>query len=188
MDDTDADALAWETTDSRIDYDCPGFAVREDSVTFPDGSTGEFHSVTEPDAVVILPFTPDGDVVAIEEWRQAVGRVNLGLPAGGLEADDGNLVAAARRELREETGYETDRLEQVAAVEPANGLLDATHYHFVAHDCRPTAGQSLDENESIRVTERDFDALREAAVAGELRDGRAAVGVLRYAAATESHR
>ncbi|PSQ53032.1 NUDIX hydrolase [Halobacteriales archaeon SW_8_65_20] len=155
MDDTDA--LAWETTDSRIDYDCPGFAVREDSITFPDGSTGEFHSVTEPDAVVILPFTPDGDVVAIEEWRQAVGRVNLGLPAGGLESDDGDLLAAARRELREETGYETDRLEQVAAI-------------------------------AIRVTERDFDTLREAAVAGELRDGRAAVGVLRYAAATESHR
>ncbi|RNJ27067.1 NUDIX hydrolase [Halosegnis longus] len=179
------DDLAWETTDSRIDYDCPGFAVREDSVTFPDGSTGQYHSVTEPDAVVILPFTSEGDVVAIEEWRQAVGRVNLGLPAGGLEPDDGDLTAAAHRELREETGYEADRLEQVATVEPANGLIDATHHHFVAHDCAPTADQSLDENESIRVTEREFDALHEAAVAGELRDGRAALGVLRYAATTE---
>ncbi|KAB7514692.1 NUDIX domain-containing protein [Halosegnis rubeus] len=177
------DDLAWETTDSRIDYDCPGFAVREDAVTFPDGTTGEYHSVTEPDAVVILPFTPDGDVVAIEEWRQAVGRVNLGLPAGGLEPDDDDIVAGARRELREETGYETGRLESVATVEPANGLLDATHHHFVAYDCEPTADQSLDENESIRVTERDFETLHDRAVAGELRDGRAAVGVLRYAAA-----
>jgi len=176
------DDLAWETTDSRIDYDCPGFEVREDAVTFPDGSTGRYHSVTEPDAVVILPFTPDGDVVAIEEWRQAVGRVNLGLPAGGLEPDDDDLVATARRELREETGYEADRLEAVASVEPANGLLDATHHHFVAYGCEPTTAQSLDENESIRVTERDFDTLRERAVAGQLRDGRAAVAVLRYAA------
>ncbi|WP_075937132.1 NUDIX domain-containing protein [Halosegnis longus] len=177
------DDLAWETTDSRIDYDCPGFEVREDTVTFPDDSTGQYHSVTEPDAVVILPFTPDGDVVAIEEWRQAVGRVNLGLPAGGLEPDDDDLVAAARRELREETGYEADRLDPVATVEPANGLLDATHHHFVAYDCEPTTDQSLDENESIRVTERDFETLHQRAVAGELRDGRAAVSVLRYAAA-----
>ncbi|MDZ7746908.1 MAG: NUDIX hydrolase [Halobacteriales archaeon] len=177
--------LAWETTDSHTDYSCPGFDVREDAVTFPDGSTGQYHSVTEPDAVVILPFTSEGDVVAIEEWRQAVGRVNLGLPAGGLEPDDDDLVAAARRELTEETGYEADRLERVAAVEPANGLLDATHHHFVAHGCEPTAAQSLDENESIRVTERDFDTLHKAAVAGDLLDGRAALGVLRYAAATE---
>ena len=63
MDDTDETAeLAWETTDSAVDYTCPGFEVRRDEVRFPDGTDGEYHYVDEPPAVVVLPFTPDSDV------------------------------------------------------------------------------------------------------------------------------
>jgi len=181
-DDT-TDSLAWETLDSEVDYRCPGFEVRRDAVRFPDGTDGEYHSVEEPDAVVVLPFTPEGEVVVIEEWRQAVGRVNLGLPAGGLEPDDDDLAAAARRELREETGYEAATLEHVGSVEPANGLLDATHHHFVARGCEPTGEQRLDDNESIRVDRRSFASLRDRALAGDLRDGRSALAVLRHAVA-----
>ena len=180
----DSDVLAWETLDSRTDYSCPGFDVRVDDVRLPDGTETEYHTVDEPDAVVVLPFTADGDVVVIEEWRQAVGRVNRGLPAGSVESDDADLTAAAARELTEETGYEAAALEAVGRVEPANGLLDATHHHFVARGCEPTGEQSLDENESIRVAEVPFHELRDAAVAGDLVDGRAAYGVLRYALAT----
>jgi len=177
------DPLAWETLDSRLDYRCPGFDVRRDAVRFPNGTEGEYHSVEEPDAVVVLPFTPEGDVVVIEEWRQAVGRRNLGLPAGGLEPDDDDLVAAARRELVEETGYEAAELKLVGSFEPANGLLDATHHHFVAHGCEPTGEQRLDDDESIRVDRRPFAQLRDRALAGDLRDGRSALAVLRHAVA-----
>lgn len=180
----DAADLAWTTLDSRTDYSCPGFDVRVDDVRLPDGTETKYHSVTEPDAVVVLPFTPDGDVVVIEEWRQAVGRVNLGLPAGSVEPADDDLVAAARRELAEETGHEAAAVEGVGAVEPANGLLDAVHHHFVAHGCEPTADQDLDANESIRVATRSVADLRDAALAGRLRDGRAAYAVCRYALAT----
>jgi len=76
------DDLAWETLDTDIDYRCPGFDVRRDEVRFPDGETDGYHYVDEAPAVVVLPLTPDGDVVVIDEWRQAVGRVNRGLPAG----------------------------------------------------------------------------------------------------------
>ncbi|MFB6117171.1 NUDIX hydrolase [Halosegnis sp.] len=177
------DPLAWETVASQVDYTCPGFDVRVDTVRLPDGTETEYHSVEEPDAVVVLPFTTDGDVVVIEEWRQAVGRVNLGIPAGSVEADDDDLTAAAARELAEETGYEAGSLEPAGSIEPANGLLNATHHHFLAHDCEPTAEQSLDANESIRVDKRPVEMLREAAITGNLRDGRAAYAVLRHALA-----
>lgn len=180
---TPDDPLAWETLDSELDYRCPGFDVRCDTVRFPDGTEGAYHSVEEPDAVVVLPFTPSGDVVVIEEWRQAVSRLNLGLPAGGLEPDDDDLAAAARRELAEETGYEAAALDAVGSFEPSNGLLDVTHHHFVARGCEPTGEQRLDDNESIRVGRRPFAALRDRALAGDLRDGRSALAVLRHALA-----
>ena len=179
--DADADEdLTWETTGTELDYSCPGFDVRRDEVTLPDGTETDFHYVDEPAAAVILPFTPDGDVVLVEEWRQAVGRVNRGLPAGSLEPDDDDVEAAARRELEEETGYEAGEMEYLGAVEPSNGLLNSVHHHFVARDCDPTGERNLDFNESIRVAVEEYDDLLAAALDGDLRDGRTLAGVLRY--------
>ena len=76
------DTLRWETLDTEHDYTCPGFDVRRDDVELPDGTDTDYHYVDESPAVVVLPLTPDGEIVVIEEWRQAVGRVNRGLPAG----------------------------------------------------------------------------------------------------------
>jgi ADP-ribose pyrophosphatase len=175
------DELAWETLASETDYTCPGFDVVRDEVRLPDGTETDFHYVSEPPSVVVLPFTEEGDVVVIEEWRQAVARVNYGLPAGGLEDDDEDLAAVAERELREETGYEAAGIERLATYEPTNGLFDSVFHYVVARDCAPTAEQDLDRNESIRVGTTAFDDLRERVLAGEVRDGRSALAVLQYA-------
>lgn len=175
-----ADDLAWETLDSTIDYNCPGFDVRLDHVRFPDGSDGEFHSVTEPESVVVLPFTPDDEVVVVAEWRQAVGRVSRGLPAGTREPDDRDLHETARRELTEETGYVAESVEELLVVEPLNGVADAVHHYYVASGCRPDGDQDLDHNESIRVETTTFPALRERVLDGDVRDGRTVLGTLFY--------
>lgn len=179
------DPLSWETTATGIDYRCPGFDIRKDDVRLPDGTESDYHYVDEPHAVVILPFTTDGDVVVIEEWRQAVGRVNRGLPAGGTEPGDDDFAAAARRELAEETGFEAETMEHLTTVEPANGIANSVHHYFVAHGCEPTAEQALDFNESIRVDVTAYDDLLAAVVdggtdEGGVVDGRTALGVLHY--------
>ena len=179
-DDPPADDLAWETLESTIDYSCPGFDVRLDRVRYPDGTEGEFHSVTEPESVVVLPFTPDDELVVIAEWRQAVGRVSYGLPAGSREPDDADLAETARRELTEETGYVADSVEPLLAVEPINGVADVVHDYYLAEGCRPDGAQDLDHNESIRVETTTFPALRDRVLAGEIRDGRTVLGVLFY--------
>ncbi|ADE03759.1 NUDIX hydrolase [Haloferax volcanii] len=180
------DDLAWETTDTRIDYSCPGFDIRMDDVRLPDETESDFHYVDEPAAVVVLPLTPDGDVVVIDEWRQAVGRTNRGLPAGGTEPDDDDdYAAAARRELAEETGHEAEAVEPLVTVEPANGIANSVHHYFVARGCEPSADQNLDFNESIRPTTVGYDDLERAVLAGEVRDARTVLGVLYYELAGE---
>jgi len=174
------DDLAWETLDRRTSYTCEGFDILTESVRFPDGTEGEFDYLTEGESVVVLPFTPAGDVVVIEEWRQAVGRVNRGLPAGGIEPSDGDPRNAVARELEEETGYRAGPVEHLTTVEPANGFSDAVFHYFVARDCEPTGQQDLDYNEDIRVESVGFDALVDAARDDELRDGRSMLGVLYY--------
>ncbi|GGN92426.1 MULTISPECIES: NUDIX hydrolase [Haloarcula] len=176
-----ADDLAWETLATKTAYTCPGFDVVHEDVRLPDGTESDFDFLREGDSVVILPFTADGDVVVIEEWRQAVKRVNRALPAGSVEADDDAPRAAVSRELREETGYEADEVSHLYTAEPANGYADSVFHYFLAEGCTPTAEQDLDFNESIRVETTAFEALLASLRTGDLQDGRSAVGVMYYA-------
>ncbi len=172
------DPLEWTTLDSETAYTCPGFSVQRDAVRLPDDTETDFHYVVEDETVVVIPYTPAGELVVIDEWRQAVGRVNRGLPAGNVEPTDEDLSAAAHRELREETGYVADDVTHLTSVEPTNGIANALHHYFIAHACREAETQTLDTNESIRVTRTTEADLYEAAVTGELRDGRAVLGIL----------
>jgi ADP-ribose pyrophosphatase len=173
--------LPWETLERRVSYSCAGFDVVTADVRLPDGTETEFDYLTEPESVVVLPFTEYGKVVVVDEWRQAVERINRGLPAGTVDPGDDDSFAAARRELTEETGYEAGTVSHLTSVEPANGFADAVFHYFVARECEPTAEQDLDRDESIAVETTTLDELVSKAEAGELRDGRTMFGILYYA-------
>lgn len=174
----DEHALSWETLERDRPFACEAFEVVTDRVRLPDGSESRFDFVTEPPSAVVLPVTTDGQVVVLEEYRHAVGRVALGLPGGSAEEDDVDLEATAVRELLEEAGYHAGDLEALAVAEPANGLLASERHYFKAVGCEPAAEVDRDEDESIRVRTMDPAALFERVIAGEVRDERTIVAVL----------
>jgi ADP-ribose pyrophosphatase len=178
-DEPDDESLAWQTTASEVAYECPGFSIVREDVRLPDGTETDFDYLRSGHSVVLLPFTPDGDLVLVEEWREAVDRVNRALPAGGVEGEE-DFAAAAHRELAEETGYEADSVEEFVEFEPANGVTDAVFHYFVARDCEPTGEQDLDFNESIEVVTEAYEEFLEGVKSGEIRDGRSALGVLHW--------
>ena len=173
-------SFAWAVEDRETPYSCPGFDIVREEVRLPDGTETDFDYLDAPPSVVILPLTADGAIILIREWREAVQRVNRGLPTGTAEPNDADLRETATRELEEETGYVAEDIEALLTVEPANGVAAIEHHYFLAHGCTPTGTQSLDADETITVVEAPYAEVLQQAMAGDIRDGRTLLGLLYY--------
>ena len=125
--------------------------LREDRVRLPSGHVlDEYHVVEYPDWACVLALTGDRRAVLVEQYRYGIDRVCLELPAGALDAGE-DALAAARRELREETGYEAGRWTALGryAVEP--GRHTNWGHVFLAEGARRTGEPVHDAGEDLAV-------------------------------------
>lgn len=134
--------------------------------------------VVHPGAVTILPLIDRDRVCLIRNYRSAVGRTLLELPAGTLEAGEDPAVCAAR-ELAEETGYRAGRLERACEFFMSPGILDERMYVFVASEL--TAGESaLEVGEEIERVVVAWDEAMRLVRSGDIQDAKSLVGLMWY--------
>ena len=146
---------------------------------FPDGSVFEpYYSYSRRDYVVIVACDTDGNYLCVRQFRQGIRKVTTEFPAGGIERKDGreygmagpqteDALAAAKRELVEETGYESDEWEHLLTV-PSNATIADNYAHlFTARNCRKVSGQSLDDTEFLKVKKYSAQEIEEMIATGE---------------------
>jgi len=141
-------------------------------VELPNGKTSTREIVKHPGAVAIIPVTDDGKVVLVEQYRKAMERVLLEIPAGKLEKGEEPLRTAIR-ELEEETGYEAAEWEHIQSFYTSPGFADEYIYIYLAKGLRKKENSaSLDEDEFVEVLELSLEECIEELKKGTIHDAK----------------
>jgi ADP-ribose pyrophosphatase len=146
--------------------------------TMPDGSRHVREIVDHPGAVAIIPILDDGRVCLIHNYRVAVGRTLVELPAGTLEKGE-DPAATAVRELSEETGYRAASIEKLLEFVMSPGILNERMYLFLARGLQagPTA---LESGENIQTLVVDWTEAMRMVFDGKIEDAKTLVGLLYF--------
>ncbi len=148
----------------------PWWKYKHDKYTFPDGSEGDYYYGENNGSAMVIPILDDGRLVLVSLHRYLSDKPSIEFPCGGIEKDE-VPQAAAFRELREETGWQSDGLSKVGSFIALNGLFkDETHL-FVANNLEQISGPSSEPGEVTEVMYRRPDELEDMIKRGEIWDG-----------------
>lgn len=144
----------------------------------PDGERFQRDVVRHPGAVSVVPLLADGTVVLVRQYRAAIDRTVLEIPAGKRDVTDEPLEETARRELVEEVGLSAGRLEHLAVFHNSIGFCDEESHVFLGTDLTeaPMDRQGIEEAhmEVVRVALADTPAM---IAAGEITDAKTVIGL-----------
>lgn len=149
-----------------------------DYVLLPNNTSGTREYINHNGAVAIIALTADNKIVLERQYRNSVKQVMLEIPAGKLEPDEKTL-AAAQRELLEETGYSSTEWIRLGHCFPCIGYSNEKIDYYLAKNI--TQGEaSLDEGEFLEIFTIDFNELLTMAYNGEITDSKTLSGIMLY--------
>ena len=152
----------WETLSSTTAFTSPWLKVRKDVVRTNRGTVTDYYVVERFDYVVVVALTAESQVLTVRQYKHGAGQVVRELPAGYIEGSEDPLLCA-RRELREETGYEAEEIVPLGVLFASPSASAHRAHLFLATGLHQVGEQMLDANEKIAVEKMDFTAAVEAA-------------------------
>lgn len=169
-------AKPFQTLSSRIAWSSAWYQVRQDRILLPNGETGVYNVIDKPDAVWVVPLTPQGEIVLIHTYRYTVDDWCWEIPAGNIEAGQ-TAREAATAELAQEIGGVARAWWEIGRFYPANGICSEVGHIFLAVDV--TLGEPAHEATEVMSIHR-FPQSEAIAMArgGLITDGPSALALL----------
>ena len=160
-------------------YNGPRFNVTQKIYLRDDGTKIVRDIVNPGDAAVILPITDDNEVVFITQYREAVNKISMELPAGMVDPGE-SPIETAKRELEEETGLICNNIEPLISLYPSTGYTSEKVHIFLARNFE-NGKQKLDSTEEIlSIKKIKIEECVEKIKSGELENASQIIAILLY--------
>lgn len=153
-------------------------SMYSDTISVPNGNTAHWDFIEHMGAAAVVPVLPDGRILLVRQYRNALDCETLEIPAGSLNDDEPTCEAAAR-ELEEETGFRSKKLEKLISVATAVAFCNEIVDIYVATELEKTK-QHLDEDEFIEVEAYSTEEIAALIYAGTIQDSKTIAAVMAY--------
>ena len=182
------DAFFRETTaSSELIFDGKVLHLYKDNIVLPDGQTSMREYCKHNGAVAVVPLTKDDQVICVRQYRYALGRVTLEIPAGKFDFVGENHLEAALRELREETGYTPEKITDMGSMATSPALLTEIIYMYMAEDL--IAGEvDPDPDEFLEIVKIPLEEMVDMILNGEIQDAKTQTAVIKAWAIKQKER
>jgi 8-oxo-dGTP pyrophosphatase MutT (NUDIX family) len=169
----------WKTLQSKIAYQNAWLRVREDQVIRPDGGPGIYGVVEIRPSVGVLAFNDNQELAVVGQWRYALGRYSYEIVRGGSGGGETDMLAVAKRELREEAGFEAHAWEPFGSADVCNGVTTDVQHFFVARNLK-FVGTNQDPFEEITTEWHPFEQVVQMVLNGEITEVCSVAAILKY--------
>lgn len=154
--------------------------IYTDTMQLPNGKIEEWDFIAHRmGAAAVVPVRDDGKILMVRQYRNAIERMTLEIPAGSRDSVTEKTEICAARELEEETGYCSDNLSFLLSLKTTVAFCDEFIDVYLARDLKP-GKQHLDEGEFIDVKAYDLNELCELIYVGEIQDAKTVSAILAY--------
>lgn len=151
----------------------------QDKVRVPNGNIVTWDFIGHKGAAAVVPVREDGKILMVRQYRNALDRDTLEIPAGGLNGADEPTKAAAARELEEETGFFSEELELLITIRTTVAFCNEKIDIYVARNLKKST-QNLDEDEFINVEAYTTEELCEMIYSGKIEDSKTISAIMSY--------
>ena len=150
----------------------------QDTIRVANGNVVKWDLIDHKGAAAVVAVKEDGKLLMVRQYRNALDRETLEIPAGGLNSVDEPTKEAAARELEEETGYVAGNLELLLTLRTTVAFCNEKIDVYLATDLKP-GSQHLDEDEFLDVVTMPFEQLVEQVMDGTITDGKTVSATLK---------
>ncbi len=169
----------YERLDRTLVYKGVIIDFYQDTVKVPNGNVVKWDFIGHKGAAAVVAVNEDGKLLMVRQYRNALDRETLEIPAGALDSVDEPTHVAAARELEEETGFKAGKLELLIKLRTTVAFCNEKIDVYVATDLKPSK-QNLDDDEFINVEVYDIDELVQMIYDCKIEDSKTVAALMAY--------